>query len=93
MCCQSSIQYCSVLQVDSLKATPLHDFHLEHGGKMVPFAGWSMPSVYDSFSIVQSVLHTREHLSLFDVSHMMQVSIVIEREAGKHVCTYGTYVL
>lgn len=40
---------------------------------MVPFAGWSMPSVYEYFSIVQSVVHTRNKVSLFDVSHMMQV--------------------
>ena len=41
---------------------------------MVPYAGWSLPSVYDDLNIFQSVLHTRKHLSLFDVSHMMQVS-------------------
>ncbi len=41
---------------------------------MVPFAGWSLPSVYEDLSIVQSVLHTRKNLSLFDVSHMLQVS-------------------
>lgn len=62
------------MQVNSLKATPLHDLHVEHGGKMVPFAGWYMPTVYEGLSIIQSVLHTRKYLSLFDVSHMMQVS-------------------
>ena len=41
---------------------------------MVPFAGWSMPAVYENHSIVQSVLHTRNNLSLFDVSHMLQVN-------------------
>lgn len=60
--------------MDSLLSTPLNDFHVEHGGKMVPFAGWSMPSVYGDLSIVQSVVHTRKKLSLFDVSHMLQVS-------------------
>lgn len=42
---------------------------------MVPYAGWSLPTVYDDLNIFQSVLHTRKHLSLFDVSHMMQVEV------------------
>ncbi len=40
---------------------------------MVPYAGWLMPSGYDNLSVVQSVTHTRKALSLFDVSHMLQV--------------------
>lgn len=55
-----------------LKRTALHDLHVSHGGKMVPFAGWSMPVQYKD-SIVASHLHTRSSLSLFDVSHMLQV--------------------
>ncbi len=42
---------------------------------MVPFAEWSMPAVYKKMSIVESVHHTRNKLSLFDVSHMLQVRI------------------
>jgi len=59
--------------LSTLKKTPLHDFHITHGAKMVPFAEWSMPAVYSGLSIVESVHHTRKKLSLFDVSHMMQV--------------------
>ena len=62
------------LQVVSLFESPLHNLHVSRGGKMVPYAGWSLPTVYDDLNIFQSVLHTRKHLSLFDVSHMMQVS-------------------
>lgn len=40
---------------------------------MVPYAGWSMPVAYD-LSITDSALHTRSSVSLFDVSHMLQVS-------------------
>ena len=40
---------------------------------MVPYAGWSMPVAYD-LSITDSALHTRSSASLFDVSHMLQVS-------------------
>lgn len=40
---------------------------------MVAFAGWSLPVQYRD-SHVDSHLHTRRHCSLFDVSHMLQVS-------------------
>lgn len=52
--------------------TCLHDFHLRHGGKMVPFAGYLMPVQYAGHSITASHLHTRNHVSVFDVSHMLQ---------------------
>lgn len=58
-----------------LKTTPLHDFHLKHGGKMVPFAGYSMPVQYADQSIGKSHLHTRRHASIFDVSHMCQIHV------------------
>lgn len=56
----------------SLKKTPLHDLHVEHAGKMVPFAGFSMPLNYGSESISSSHLHVRAVGGLFDVSHMLQ---------------------
>uniref|UniRef100_A0A4W2CCY2 Aminomethyltransferase, mitochondrial n=1 Tax=Bos indicus x Bos taurus TaxID=30522 RepID=A0A4W2CCY2_BOBOX len=59
---------------DVLHRTPLYDFHLAHGGKMVAFAGWSLPVQYRD-SHVNSHLHTRQHCSLFDVSHMLQTKI------------------
>jgi aminomethyltransferase len=54
-----------------LKRTPLHALHLEHGGKMVPFAGYEMPVQYAP-GILKEHLHTREKAGLFDVSHMGQ---------------------
>lgn len=42
---------------------------------MVPFAGWSMPIQYNDLSIINSTVHTRRAVSLFDVSHMLQVSL------------------
>lgn len=39
---------------------------------MVEFAGWNMPVQYKDSHIV-SHMHTREHCSIFDVSHMLQV--------------------
>ncbi|XP_071988235.1 LOW QUALITY PROTEIN: aminomethyltransferase, mitochondrial [Engystomops pustulosus] len=58
------------------RASPhaLYDFHREHGGKMVAFAGWSLPVQYQD-SHMTSHLHTRQRCSLFDVSHMLQTRI------------------
>ncbi|KAG0499439.1 hypothetical protein HPP92_003676 [Vanilla planifolia] len=59
---------------EELKKTALHDFHVENGGKMVPFAGWSMPIQYKD-SIMDSTVNCRENGGLFDVSHMCGLSI------------------
>ncbi|KAF7695499.1 aminomethyltransferase, mitochondrial [Silurus meridionalis] len=58
----------------ALKRTPLYEFHKAHGGKMVEFAGWSMPVQYTE-SHINSHLHTRQHCSIFDVSHMLQTKV------------------
>ncbi|KAJ3698594.1 hypothetical protein LUZ61_002299 [Rhynchospora tenuis] len=57
-----------------LKKTPLYDFHVAHGGKMVPFAGWSMPIQYAD-SIMDSTVNCRANGSLFDVAHMCGLSL------------------
>jgi aminomethyltransferase len=54
--------------------TPLHDFHLSLGAKMVPFAGYAMPLQYGT-GIIAEHLHTRAQAGLFDVSHMGQVRL------------------
>ena len=41
---------------------------------MAPFAGWLMPIHYSNMGALASHLHTREHASIFDVSHMLQIS-------------------
>jgi aminomethyltransferase len=55
---------------DLLK-TPLHDLHVAHGARMVPFAGYAMPVQYPS-GIITEHKHTRSAAGLFDVSHMGQ---------------------
>ncbi|RIB04162.1 hypothetical protein C2G38_2223101 [Gigaspora rosea] len=60
----------------SLKQTPLYNYHIEKGGKMVPFAGWSMPVYYANQGVLSEHIHTREYASLFDVSHMLQFKIL-----------------
>lgn len=57
-----------------LKVTALSEWHIEQGAKMVPFAGYNMPVQYPA-GIKKEHLHTREYASVFDVSHMGQVSI------------------
>lgn len=57
---------------EALKRTALHDLHVELGGNMVPFAGYSMPVVYKDQSHIESHRWTRAHTGLFDVSHMLQ---------------------
>lgn len=51
-----------------LAKTPLHAWHQKHGGRLVDFAGWSMPVQYQS--IIDEHHATRRHATLFDVSHM-----------------------
>nr|WP_283094774.1 glycine cleavage system aminomethyltransferase GcvT [Loktanella sp. SALINAS62] len=53
--------------------TPLHDMHIALGGKMVTFAGYSLPVQYQG--VMPEHLHTRAAAGLFDVSHMGQVLI------------------
>ena len=57
-----------------MQRTPLHPLHLEHGAKLVPFAGYEMPLNYPD-GILAEHLHTREFAGLFDVSHMGQIDI------------------
>jgi len=58
---------------ENLKRTPLHAFHIEHGARMVPFAGWEMPVQYTS--ILEEHKAVRETAGLFDVSHMGEVRV------------------
>ena len=44
------------------KRTALYDFHVQKGGKMVPFAGYAMPVSYPDLSHPASHLHTRQHV-------------------------------
>jgi aminomethyltransferase len=56
-----------------LKRTPLFDFHVAHGGRMVDFAGWEMPVQYRS--ILDEHKAVRRAAGLFDVSHMGEVDV------------------
>ena len=56
------------------KKTPLYKLHIQHGAKMVEFAGYQMPIQYKS-GIIQEHKFTRENAGIFDVSHMGQLFI------------------
>jgi aminomethyltransferase len=66
------VRYASGAANAPLKRTPLYDFHTKNKGKMVPFAGYSMPVQYHQSPLTESHLWTRENASVFDVSHMVQ---------------------
>lgn len=59
----------------TLALTPLHAWHSANGGKMVPFAGYSMPVQYAA-GVMKEHNHTRAAAGLFDVSHMGQASLI-----------------
>merc|ERR1712003_433012 len=58
---------------DLLKTT-LYDWHVARGAKMVPFAGYSMPIQYED-SIMDSTTYCRDQGSIFDVSHMLGITL------------------
>lgn len=53
--------------------TPLYDAHLEAGGKMVSFAGYTLPVQYKESGVIKEHLAVRNQVGLFDVSHMGEV--------------------
>ncbi len=57
--------------MDALR-TPLYDWHVAHGGRMVEFGGWAMPVQYTG--IVAEHQAVRTAAGLFDISHMGRLS-------------------
>ena len=57
----------------ALKSTSLSELHIQLGAKMVPFAGFNMPVLYDN--LIQEHLTVRNAMGVFDVSHMGEVWI------------------
>ncbi len=52
--------------------TPLYDWHLSHGARMVDFGGWDMPVQYTTITDEHAAVRTAA--GLFDVSHMGRLS-------------------
>ncbi len=66
------------MAANMLRKTPLHQWHRDHGAKMVDFGGWDMPVQYQT-GILQEHLSTRRYGGLFDVSHMGRFRILGDR--------------
>ncbi len=69
-----------------LQKTPAWQMHVDLGGKMVPFAGWSMPVQYES--IMKEVNAVRNTAGVFDVSHMGEFWV-----EGKDAVAYLQYIM
>lgn len=59
---------------ETLKRTELYQWHVDHGGRMVPFAGWEMPVQYPTGPIEEHRT-TRQAAGLFDIDHMGQIVV------------------
>jgi aminomethyltransferase len=59
VCLQANTATAATAAAATVKKTALYDFHVSRGGKMVEFAGWSMPVQYADLGIPASHLHTR----------------------------------
>jgi len=57
----------------NLLHTPLYDWHVAHGGRMVDFAGWWMPQQYTS--IIEEHVASRTAVGIADISHMGRLRI------------------
>ena len=55
------------------RRTPLFEKHQELGAKIVDFAGWEMPVLYEG--IREEHAAVRLHAGMFDVSHMGEVEV------------------
>lgn len=55
---------------EDLLHSPLEALHVELGGRLVAFAGWNMPVMYDS--ILNEHQAVRTAVGIFDISHMGQ---------------------
>jgi aminomethyltransferase len=51
----------------------LYERHVELGGKLVDFAGWEMPVLYEGVREEHAAVRT--HAGMFDVSHMGEVEV------------------
>lgn len=54
---------------EDIRRLPLEDLHQAAGAKFGAFAGWNMPLTYPA-GVMKEHLQTREHVGLFDISHM-----------------------
>src|SRR5690606_31291523 len=68
-------------EAETLKTVVLNDKHVAAGGRMVEFAGYSLPVQYPG-GIMAEHKWTREHAGLFDVSHMGPAFLMLAAPSG-----------
>lgn len=89
----------------TLKTTPLHEWHIKAGAKMAEFGGFQMPLWYPS-GVKAEHLAVLQYAGIFDTSHMDSIIIegdkafdllnycftknITALESGK--CTYGAFL-
>ena len=56
------------------KKTPLYEQHIALKGRIVPFAGYLLPVQYPT-GVIAEHMAVRQHVGLFDVSHMGEALI------------------
>ncbi len=59
--------------MSGLKKTPLFTEHEKQNGKLIDFVGWNLPIQYQGLK--EEHLCVRNHVGLFDVSHMGEIRI------------------
>jgi len=72
--------------LNNLKVTPLRGEYEKHGGKIVEFAGYELPTQFKG--ILYEHQTVRERAGLFDVSHMGEIEI-----KGKDAESFVNYLL
>lgn len=70
-----------------LQRTALHPWHVAHGARMVPFAGWEMPVQYPTGPLEEHHT-TRRAAGLFDIDHVGQIEI-----QGADAVAFANHVL
>jgi aminomethyltransferase len=63
-----------------MNQSPLHDFNVEHGGRLVDFGGWEMPVQYES--VLTEHRAVRGSVGFFDVSHLGRFALKGHGSAG-----------
>jgi len=55
--------------------SPLNSRHLQLNAKMADFGGWLMPIEYPNTGVVAEYSAVRQHVGVFDVSHLGKISV------------------
>ncbi len=62
------------MPMGEVKKTPFYDKHLALNGKVIDYNGWLLPVQFPQ-GLVEEVHDTRNRATIFDVSHMGEVSV------------------